>query len=95
MICYNNCGRDIQFKMYFKDPEQLQMIFGNLEEKNLFVMKYIQEVEQNIENLRQSFSQKKANLIEKEKQLRKNKLELEKTLQVSLYHSSVYYFTDM
>ena len=68
--------------MYFRKPEQLQDLFEALEENNLFIMKNIQEIEQNIENLRHNFDHKKVKLLEQEKLNQKNKQELSKILKV-------------
>lgn len=70
--------------IYFQKPEQLQELFENLEEKNLFIIKYTQDIEQSLEDLKHSFEVKKHALLESEKQLKKNKHELEKAIQVIL-----------
>lgn len=75
---------DEQFEMYFKKPEQLQVIFEDLEEQNLFTIKYTQEIEQSLEDLKRNCAIKKAELLEKANQLKKNKHELEKTIQTRL-----------
>jgi len=68
--------------MYFQKPKQLQDLFESLEEENLFSMKHIQEIEQNLENLKHTFQKKKVKLLEQEQILQKNKQELIKTLKV-------------
>lgn len=67
--------------IYFQKPDQLQELFGNLEENNLFIIKYTQDIEQSLEDLKHSFEVKKHKLIDTEKQLKKNKQELEKAIQ--------------
>jgi len=67
--------------IYFHKPTQLQELFENLEEKNLFIIKYTQDIEKSLEELKHGFESKKKILMEREKQLKKNKQELEKAIQ--------------
>jgi len=78
--------------MYFKKPGELQELFENLEERNLFIIKNSQDIEQSLEDLKHNFELKKEHLIEREKQLKKNKQELERAIQViwSLYKPNVF-----
>ena len=69
--------------MYFKKPEQLQNFFDTLEEKNLFIIKNTQDIEQSLEDLKHNFEIKEKTLLEKEKILKKNIGELEKVIQVT------------
>lgn len=66
--------------MYFKSPNQLQEFFENLEERNLFIIKHNQDIEQSIEVLNHAFADKQADLLEKERVLRKGKQELDKAI---------------
>ncbi len=68
--------------MYFKKPEQLQDLFNSLEEKNLFIIKNSNDIEQSLEDLKHVFEMKKDLLAEKERQLRKNKQDLERGIKV-------------
>ena len=71
--------------MYFQKPGQLQNLFESLEEENLFSMKHIQEIEQNLENFKHTFEKKKVKLLEQEQILQKNKQELVKAFKVNFF----------
>jgi len=66
--------------MFFQKPKQLQGMFESLEEENLFSMKHIQEIEQNLENFKHTFEKKKVKLLEQEQILQKNKQEMIRNL---------------
>jgi len=68
------------YKMFFQKPKQLQGMFESLEEENLFSMKHIQEIEQNLENFKHTFEKKKVKLLEQEQILQKNKQEMIRNL---------------
>ena len=67
--------------MFFHETEQLQEIFEDLEEKNLFLIKYTQEVEQALEEVQSRYSSKKSELNLRKQQLVNSKIELEKDIQ--------------
>jgi len=73
---------DDDFEMYFKDPSQLQELFNSLESDNLFIIKYTRDCEQNLEDLKHDFENKKQALLEKREQNLRSKAELEKSIQV-------------
>ena len=41
--------------LYYEDPNDLNNIFSELEEKNLYLIHMSQEVEQSLENLKQNY----------------------------------------
>ena len=69
--------------MYFQKPEQLQTMFENLEEKNLFIIKYSQDIEQSLEDFKHAFGAKRNTLLSNEGQLKKNQAELDKAISVN------------
>lgn len=74
---------DDDFEMYFKNPEQIQDYFQILEEKNQFLIRNTQELEQNLDEVRHKYGQKSIELTEKKKQLTHNLQESEKSIQVT------------
>jgi len=71
---------DNDFEMYFQKPEHLQNLFENLEEKNLFIIKLSQDIEESLENFKHAFGAKQATLLSNEGTLKKNKGELDKAI---------------
>lgn len=72
---------DDEGAMFFKRPDQLQEVFETLEEKNLFIIKHAQDIEQSLEDLTHSLAVKKADTLEKKKQLERNKQELKDAIE--------------
>jgi len=65
-------------KMYFTDTNQLIELFMRFEERNLALIQMMQDTEQNLENLKNTLKQKKAEFDKKIGGLRENKALLEK-----------------
>ena len=64
--------------MYFTDTNQLIELFMRFEERNLALIQMMQDTEQNLENLKNTLKQKKAEFDKKIGGLRENKALLEK-----------------
>lgn len=87
--------------LYYEDPNDLNNIFSELEEKNLYLIHMSQEVEQSLENLKQNYqglqeklgkemdihSKNKKNLEDQISDSQKNLYELKKRNQVNTISS--------
>lgn len=69
-------------EMYFREPEQLASIFHSLEESNLFLITNLKEIEQEIEEAKTKFNNKRETLSNKKNDLLANKAELQKHIAV-------------
>lgn len=74
---------DEEYETYFKKPEQLEEIFLNLEEKNLFLITNTKEREQQVEDMKHHFDKRKVEMEQSKEYLIKQKNELQKQIDVS------------
>ena len=76
---------DEEMPMFFTKPQQLQKIFSDLEEENLFLIQNMQEAEQSLEEMTHRFQQKQNDVKKKIEGLQDNiknvKLNIEKKKQ--------------
>jgi hypothetical protein len=47
----------VEEPMYFREPAQLLRLFGDLEERSLFLIQNCQETEEGLEELKQKFAE--------------------------------------
>lgn len=71
---------DEEYETYFKKPEQLEEIFLNLEEKNLFLITNTKEREQQVEDMKHHFDKRKVEMEQSKEYLIKQKNELQKQI---------------
>eukprot|EP00825_Cyclidium_porcatum_P040642 TRINITY_DN5188_c0_g1_i3.p1 TRINITY_DN5188_c0_g1~~TRINITY_DN5188_c0_g1_i3.p1 ORF type:complete len:392 (+),score=110.59 TRINITY_DN5188_c0_g1_i3:185-1360(+) len=72
---------DEEYETYFKKPEQLEEIFLNLEEKNLFLITNTKEREQQVEDMKHQFIKRREELEQQKQYLTKQKNELQKFIE--------------
>ena len=73
---------DEEFEMFFKTPEQLEKIFENYEEKNLFLINSTKDIEQKVEEIKMNYQNTIKTLDERKENLVKQKSDLLKSIEV-------------
>ena len=63
---------DEEMPMYFTEPQQLQTIFSNLEEENLFLIQNMQEAEQSLEEMTNRFQHEQSEVETKIEEMKAN-----------------------